>query len=302
MPVKPKAIVLGEKPQGCQWLQALIKSDRFDIVAGITRKDKSHVWWGGDEFAELLAQYHIPCLTRDQLNTIDYDILFSFVYPFIIEQQWLEKAQLCLNLHEAPMPRYRGCNGYSHCILEDAQTYGTTLHIMDSELDHGDIVRQTLFACDPNETAKELYQRTIGYSTELLVQAIPTIATMDFATTANQCEDEPIHARNSLEQIKALSLDCTDNTAALYQKARALDFMPFEPAYYTYDDKKIYAYIDNSLERKETDCSYSSTTATISSDLLLDVIEKKAIKLTDAARPIILMEETNYCANFAVFQ
>lgn len=302
MAEKPKVVVLGEKPQGCQWLETVITSNLFNIVAGITRQDKSHVWWGGDRFSKLLQENQIPCTTRNALVDIDYDILFSFVYPFIIEQQWLDKAKLCINLHEAPLPRYRGCNGYSYCILESAETYGTTLHIMDGELDHGDIIRQATFPTDANETAKELYQRTIDYSTKMLIEALPAIAQQDFGTTVNDCENEPIHSRNSLDEMKMLSLDTVSSTDQLYQYTRALDFMPFEPAYYVYQQKKIYAYIDNSLGRSQLDIPHSIDTVDLTEKHLHEAAYRQAIKLTDTPRPIVLMAEDYYQSLFSIFR
>ena len=61
----------------------------------------------------------------------------------------------------APLPKYRGCNLFSFDIYNQEKIFGTTLHVMNSKFDSGDIISQRLFEIDPNHLGYELYLKTV---------------------------------------------------------------------------------------------------------------------------------------------
>ncbi|MBK8684503.1 MAG: hypothetical protein IPN26_05660 [Bacteroidetes bacterium] len=69
------------------------------------------------------------------------DFLISVQYHQILNERHIQKARtLAINLHMAPLPEYRGCNQFSFAILDQYPEFGTTLHVMDERIDHGDIL------------------------------------------------------------------------------------------------------------------------------------------------------------------
>ncbi len=247
---KPRTVILGEKPQGSKWLRMVLESDLFDVIAGIPCFERKR-WWGEDNFEEMLRANSVDVVKRKELESLDYDILFSFTYPFIIEGELLDKASVySVNLHESPLPKYRGCNGYSHAILEDDSTYGTSLHTMVGELDAGELIDQEIFDIDPDETSKELYRRTIDFSSRLLERNLETLASGSVQTKPLDVSEDEINPRSSLEEVKKISQEQSRDNQVLYRYARALDFVPFEPACFVRDGKKFYVFIDGSEGRE----------------------------------------------------
>lgn len=304
---RPRLVVLGEKPQAVTWLQAIIDSGKFDIVGGVTRKNHSSCWWGQDNFADVLLENNIPILERKDLYDVNYDIIWSLLYGFIIEKPLLENAKLCLNVHEAPMPKFRGCNGYSFAILEQESRYGTTLHLMDDELDHGEIIDQISFPILPHETSRELYLRTAEVSLELVKRNLDSIASGDFVTRTNPCDDEPVNARNSLQSLKRMNLNEENSFETTLAKVKAMDFLPFEPAYFEFEEQRVYCFIDGSGDREALIESSQvpksknvSNNKIINTDLLEQVLEEGYMALNTADRPMILMQENQYRERFAL--
>jgi len=247
--MKPKIVVLGEKPQGATWLKYLINSSLFDIVAGVPRHGKKNIWWDGECFADILNSNGIPIVKRQDLHNISYDILWSLMYGFIIEGELIDKANIGLNLHEAPMPKYRGCNGYTYAILNGDKSYGTSFHVLSAELDEGSLIDQEIFEIHDNETVKELYTRTIGVSNLVFKRNINKASNMQFETKPLNTSDEPIKPRSSLKDKKYFSEKILDNVEYIYCKVRSLDFVPFEPPYFIDSGNKHYVFINNSLGR-----------------------------------------------------
>lgn len=296
---KLRVVVLGEKPQGATWLKYLIDSNLFEIVAGVPRHGNKNVWWDGECFADILEAQRIPILRRNELYDIEYDILWSLMYGFIVEAELIAKAHVSLNLHESPLPRYRGCNGYSHAILEGDSTYGTSFHILDAELDKGDLIDQAIFEIDPNETAKELYVRTMFVSNLLFRRNLDRVSQMDFSTVPLDTDGQPTRPRSSLADLKLISDGELDDCLSLYRKARALDFTPFEPAYFKKNDHNYYVFLNNSLGR--FDHRNLLPAYSFSANILELANGQPAFIMKGLERDVVIMEEGLYRKQYPVF-
>jgi methionyl-tRNA formyltransferase len=245
--MKPRVIVLGEKPQGVSWLKMLIESDLFDIIGGVPRKGYKNAWWGSDEFELILKDQKISIFRRDDIKNLDYDIIWSLMYGYIIDPFLIKKARwFGLNLHESPLPRFRGCNGFSHSIIENDITYGTTFQILGKELDSGGIIDQEIFPIMVDETSKELYERTKAISNIVFKRNMERISQRNFSVRSINVENEEIRNRSSLSEMKDLSRYSGNSFRNI---VRALDFIPFEPAYSWEGGKKFYYFINNSYNR-----------------------------------------------------
>ena len=297
--MKLKIVVLGEKSQGATWLKYLIDSDLFEIVAGVARYSSKKVWWDGECFSEILKAHGIPIVRRCDLCNFNYDIIWSLMYGFIIEKILIENARFGLNLHESPLPRFRGCNGYSHAILENSTTYGTTFHLLNAELDKGDLIDQELFAIKQNETAKELYVRTMFVSNQLFKRNIPLVAKMDISATQLDTSNHPIRQRSSLMELKQIHEDKLDDFPYVYRHARALDFVPFEPCYFYHRGTKFYVFLNNSLAR--FDHCHSLSVYSVSEPLLELCRRESAFILAGLPRELVVMEATVYSKHYPVF-
>ena len=232
------------------------------------------------------------------MTELNFDILFSFVYPFVIEKELVEKPSMyAVNLHESPLPKYRGCYGYSHAILEGARQYGTTLHTMTGELDAGKLIDQELFDIDPNETALELYSRTKDYSTALLKRNLENFAEGNIALEPIDTSSEAVNPRSSLDKFREISAATLLNPQEFYKAVRALDFPPFEPVFLAINGKKYYAFIDGSAGRSKW-----NGTKTESAEFSFNLLSKgMPLLITSFARPVLVMEEKMYRSCFQVF-
>ena len=294
-----RVAVLGEKPQGARWLTYLLESGRFEIVAGVPRMSEKNVWWDGEAFASTLRSAGVPVVERTDLADIDYDIIWSLMYGFIIEGPLIEKALVGLNLHEAPMPRYRGCNGYSHCIFEGAETYGTTFHVLDAELDNGELIDQEIFRVRPGETAKELYARTEYVSDLVFKRNIEGVADGSITSKQLDTSHEPVRQRSSLLELKPIPPDELDDLDVLSRRARALDFLPFEPAYLDLDSGRWYVFVNGSLGR--LDAAGDLPVCASRSDILT-LCERGTPFVVEAdLRPLVFMPADAYRACYPVF-
>ena len=105
------------------------------------------------------------------------DFLFSFYYRRLVPEEILRLAPRgAYNLHGSLLPAFRGRAPVNWAILQGATETGVTLHVMDTEVDHGDIVAQGRVAIERRETASTLSRKLVDAGRALLLDAIPRLA------------------------------------------------------------------------------------------------------------------------------
>jgi len=243
-----RVIFLGEKPLGLKCLQLLNRLPEVDLIAVCTRL-KGDFWWGRQEIIDCCEKRGIPLIPRSGILSFDVDLLISVLYPFIIEPEYIRHARSgCFNLHEAPLPRWRGCNNYSHAILAGDRFYGTTLHEMKPELDAGDIVAKRMFPIPPGATARELYELTTQESYRLAQEWFPRILCGKYRHyPPSPGEESFLNQRDSLVGLKEVSLDTPWSRAMVI--TAALDFVPWAPAYVMAHGDKYHLFLESSMGR-----------------------------------------------------
>lgn len=73
----------------------------------------------------------------------------------------LLRRAVCLNVHLAPLPRYRGRHPLQWALINGEQRFGVTLHEMNERWDDGAILYQILVDVPPLSSARELRERLL---------------------------------------------------------------------------------------------------------------------------------------------
>jgi len=145
-----KAIVIGETRVCVQCIEYLLKNN-WEVIYLIS-EDKAVLDWG--------KEHSIKLLPISQLSTIEESnfYLFSIINRHIIPESFLKSGKiiLALNYHDAPLPRYAGAHSTTWAIINGEQEHGITIHQISSGIDEGDIVSQSLFPIEKQETAISL--------------------------------------------------------------------------------------------------------------------------------------------------
>jgi methionyl-tRNA formyltransferase len=147
----------------------------------------------------------------------------------------------------APLPEYRGCNQFSFAIADNASEFGTTIHAMDAQIDHGDIAFEYRFALQPNTWISKLYAQTETASLQLFKTSLDKIITDDITYTTQQSliaqRGTSMHYRKDIQQLKQIDLNWDADKINRHIRAT---YMPgFEPPFTMLQNKKIYFTLDN---------------------------------------------------------
>ncbi|MHA6642006.1 formyl transferase [Mesorhizobium sp. A623] len=78
-----------------------------------------------------------------------------------------------LNYHAGITPKYRGMNGgYWALASNDAENFGTTVHLVDSGVDTGAVLRQARGTPQPGDTISSYALRQAAFSRAICVEAV----------------------------------------------------------------------------------------------------------------------------------
>lgn len=240
---KKQIVFLGSKPIGYQCLEYLIREkESLGLeITGILSQERPD-FEGEKSLAQLAEANNIP-LIPDLHLLPECDILYSVQYHKILKTEHIGKArERAVNLHMAPLPEYRGSNQFSYAILEDKEEFGTTIHLMDERIDHGDILFQKRFPIPPNCWVQQLYQLTFDASIRLFRQTLRHIVEGIY-TPLPQADLIPskgtsLHYRHEIVDLKRIDLNW--DKATIEKHIRATMMSGFEPPYCEVNKQKIY--------------------------------------------------------------
>jgi methionyl-tRNA formyltransferase len=150
--------------KGMNVLGSVLPLSRFYSVIAAARHHSTPLY----PTASINSQEFLNCLKR-----LAPDVIVSVNASQIFKQPLLALPPLgCINIHGAPLPKYRGRLPSFWALLNGEQATGVTVHFMNEELDDGPIILQRQIPIVPEETQHSLILKTKRVGTELLLEAL----------------------------------------------------------------------------------------------------------------------------------
>ncbi len=104
------------------------------------------------------------------------DLTLSVFYSKILPSWFIDRSGRCLNLHNAPLPKYRGVAPINWALKNGETTHGVTIHEIVPRVDTGSIVSQVIFGIHPeSDEVIDVYRRALAYGYTLFEQTMPIL-------------------------------------------------------------------------------------------------------------------------------
>ncbi len=147
----------------------ILIENKYTILGIITRFEPVVDWALNNNVSHFTPEANLTTILNHE-----FDYLISAVNSKILTKEILGLAKkMNINFHNAPLPKYAGIHAVSWAILNEEKQYGVTWHEMTSQIDGGDILEQSIFPVDENETAYSLsvkcYEEAIKSFERLIV-------------------------------------------------------------------------------------------------------------------------------------
>ena len=157
------------------------------------------------------------------IKNFEPDIIFVVAYGQILPKRLLELPRLYpLNVHFSLLPKYRGATPVNTALLNGDPVSGTSIMVMDEELDSGDVILSAECSVDENDNATTLFDKLTAISLDLLEKNWEKIENGNLVRVPQN--GEPVFTK--MIQKSDMWLDFNSEAKTLFNKVRALTEEP----------------------------------------------------------------------------
>ncbi|MCD5384755.1 MAG: methionyl-tRNA formyltransferase [Candidatus Pacebacteria bacterium] len=111
----------------------------------------------------------------DKIEKIEPDLIIVAAYGQYIPLWIIGIPKYgTINVHPSLLPKYRGSSPIQYPIFNGDKETGTTIMLMNEEMDKGDILSQKKIILNSNETYESLFVKLSNLSANLLIKTIPS--------------------------------------------------------------------------------------------------------------------------------
>ncbi|MFI1227491.1 MULTISPECIES: methionyl-tRNA formyltransferase [unclassified Streptomyces] len=207
-----RVVMFGYQTWGHRTLQALLDSEH-DVVTVVTHPRSEHAYekiWS-DSVADLAEKHGVPVIIRNRPDDELFELLRETSPDIIVANNWRTwippriynlPRHGTLNIHDSLLPAYAGFSPLIWALINGEPEVGVTAHMMDEELDAGDIVVQRAVAVGPADTATDLFHRTVDLIAPVTVEALALIASGQTAFTPQDRSRASFFHKRAEEDIR----------------------------------------------------------------------------------------------------
>jgi methionyl-tRNA formyltransferase len=132
--------------------------------------------WADANGVPLVPSGHFKDISGVQSETWHTDLAFSVFYDRIIKDWFIKKCGRILNLHNSPLPKYRGVSPINWALKNGERLHGVTIHEITPGIDDGPIYGQVQYSIYPEiDEVKDVYARGLEYGWTLFAQTMPLL-------------------------------------------------------------------------------------------------------------------------------
>ncbi len=175
---------------------------------------------------------------QQKIASMEPDLIIVGEYHFILKREIFEIPRYgAINLHGAPLPRYRGAHPINWMIINGETEGAVTCHYISDGLDNGDIIAQYTFPILESETAYDIRPKIESTGRRLLVDVIRRFKAEGKVAGIPQNEDNALYTPPRKPEDGLI--DWNKSPKQVYDFVRALT-RPYPGAFTFLDDKNVY--------------------------------------------------------------
>jgi len=244
-----KIVFMGHQNWGYVCLEHLLKhKDKYEIVAVFTHpkghdKYESHWYKSVQELAEknnlpVYAPENHDVNTKENtelIRSLVPDVILSAGWRSVVKKEILEIPKISINIHEAPLPRYRGHCPNNWTIINGEKETGITAHTMDVEVDGGNILSQCKIPIHLEDTIMDVYYRSLEKFPEVMFEALKKVEKGETGEPMDLSKSTYWGKRYPWDGV----MDWNKSSMEIYNLVRAL-VRPYPGAFTYYEGKKLF--------------------------------------------------------------
>jgi len=178
---KKKVVVLGKTDFAMRIADWFLSSPDYELICAVPvipepTWTESFMGWAKKSGVPCVESGHYKDISGVQNPEWQVDLAFSVFYDKIIKEWFLAKCRRALNIHNAPLPKYRGVRPINWALKNNERKHGTTIHEMTAGIDDGPIVAHLEYSIYPEfDEVVDVHKRAREYGWILFQQTMPIL-------------------------------------------------------------------------------------------------------------------------------
>lgn len=185
-------VLMGKGDLAIKVANWFLESDKFKLTAVVPVMPEptwapSMADWAKTNGVLAIASGHYKDLPEILSGEGELDLVMSVFYDKIIKAWFIDKCKRIINLHNGPLPKYRGVSPINWALKNEEVEHGLTIHEITPGIDDGPIIGQLKYSIYPEfDEVFDVYKRSLEYGWILFQQTIPLLDKI----VARQQDDE----------------------------------------------------------------------------------------------------------------
>lgn len=231
-------LIIGSTDARCKIVGVL----RYERLKNCTFVQKLKDFFLPSKEYSYIKSYNLPEIKSKSANSEAFKKELLRLNPdIVLVGTWAEKLKkdilqlpkiAVINVHPSLLPKYRGPNPYLQTIWNGEEQTGVTFHLMTEEFDAGPILLQKTIDIKPEDTGKELKERTVLTARSAVTELLNMLAD-DFIIPVDQSEDRATYQ----PQITRDDIMLDFGKSAKEISAHIRGFHPWSKTYFEYENK-----------------------------------------------------------------
>ena len=134
----------------------------------------------------------------------DCQVFISAMYSKLIPEEYINERK-CFNFHPGILPYYRGSGAFSWALINNNTHVGITLHEIDGNIDHGDIIKIVMWPIVKGDTAEALYNKGMLIIEKMFQEWFEKLLTGEYQATKQDESKARLYFRKDLDTMKDLT-------------------------------------------------------------------------------------------------
>lgn len=180
-----RIVLMGYQTWGYRTLEALLES-AHSVAMVVTHPPSDHAYekiWD-HSVADLAAENGLPTMLKnrpddelaEQIEAVKPDVIVATNWRTWIPPRIFNAPRLgTLNVHDSLLPAYAGFAPLIWALINGETEVGVTAHMMNDDLDAGDIVLQWAVPVEPADTTTDLFHKTVKLFGPITIEGLAQI-------------------------------------------------------------------------------------------------------------------------------
>jgi methionyl-tRNA formyltransferase len=174
-------VVMGKGDLAVNVANWFLHSDTYKLTAIVPVMPeptwtRSIATWGGANGVPIVESGHYKDLPEIATTDGSINLAISVFYNKIIKPWFIGRCDRIINLHNGPLPKYRGVSPINWALKNEEKEHGVTIHEITPGIDDGAIIGQLKYSIYPEfDEVGDVYRRSLEYGWVLFQQTIPLL-------------------------------------------------------------------------------------------------------------------------------